>query len=128
MMRKLFAPAVLAGLLLMAAGLPAQAFAQAEPLSISTVGLTCTNGVCDLGTGNVGTFLNLAISATGGSGPTPFAWKVVDGKLPAGLTMAKFFGVESTEITGTPTKVETTTFTAQVTDGARDTAQQAFTL
>ncbi len=91
-MRKLFAPAVLAGSLLMAAGLPAQAFAQAEPLSISTVGLTCTNGVCDLGTGNVGTFLNLAISATGGSGPTPFTWKRVSGKLPAGLSMAKFFG------------------------------------
>ena len=56
----------------------------------------------------------------------PFTWKVVNGKLPAGLRMAKFFGVESTEITGTPTKTETNTFTAQVTDGARNTAQQAF--
>src|SRR6266567_2556007 len=123
MMRKLFAPAVLAGSLLMAAGLPAQAFAQAEPLSISTVGLTCTNGVCDLGTGNVGTFLNLAISATGGSGPTPFTWKRVSGKLPAGLSMAKFFGVESTEITGTPTKAAAATFTVQITDGAGAVAQ-----
>ena len=127
-MRKLFAPAVLAVSLLVAAGLPAQAFAQAEPLSISTVGLTCTNGVCDLGTGNVGTFLNLAISATGGSGPTPFAWKVVSGKLPAGLSLAKFFGVESTEITGTPTKAVTRTFTVRVTDGAGAQARQAFSL
>jgi hypothetical protein len=76
----------------------------------------------------VGTFLNLAISASGGAGPTPFTWKVVAGKLPAGLKMAKFFGVESTEITGTPTRVETSTFTAQVTDGAGDTAQQGFRL
>jgi hypothetical protein len=127
-MRKMLTSALVAGSLLALASLPAQAHAQTEPLSISTVGLTCTNGVCDLGTGNVGTFLNLAISATGGAGPTPFQWKVVSGKLPAGLTMAKFFGVESTEITGTPTKAEDQTFTAQVTDGAGTKAQQAFSL
>ena len=63
---------------------------------------------------------------SGGLGPTPFIWKVVSGKLPAGLKMARFFGVESTEITGTPTKVGTSTFTVQVKDGA--TAQQAFSL
>src|SRR5205807_84729 len=57
-----------------------------------------------------------------------FTWRVVAGHLPAGLKMAKFFGVESTEITGTPTKVETSTFTIQVQDGAGDTAQQAFSL
>ena len=108
-------------------GVPRPASAQ-TPLTISTVGLTCTNGVCDLGTGNVGTFLNLAISASGGAGPTPFTWRVVAGHLPAGLKLAKFFGVESTEITGTPTKVETSTFTVQVQDGAGDTAQQAFSL
>ena len=39
------------------------------PVAIDTVGLACANGVCDLGTGNVGTFLNLSLSATGGSGP-----------------------------------------------------------
>ena len=53
---------------------------------------------------------------------------MVTGKLPAGLRMAKFFGVESTEITGTPTTVETKTFTVQVTDGAGAQAQQAFSL
>ena len=108
-------------------GVPRPASAQ-TPLTISTVGLTCTNGVCVLGTGNVGTFLNLAISASGGAGPTPFTWRVVAGHLPAGLKLAKFFGVESTEITGTPTKVETSTFTVQVQDGAGATAQQAFSL
>jgi hypothetical protein len=84
--------------------------------------------LCDLGTGNVGTFLNLSISATGGAGPTPFQWRVVSGKLPTGLNMAKFFGVESTQITGTPTKVEVQTFTVQVTDGTGTKAQQAFSL
>src|SRR6266704_6897063 len=116
------------GLLLVAFGFPDVAVPQSQPLTINTSGPTCTNNVCDLGTGNVGTFLNLAISASGGSGPTPFTWKVVDGKLPAGLKMVRFFGVESTEITGTPTRVEASTFTAQVTDGAGDTAQQAFSL
>src|SRR5712692_10492093 len=115
-------------LLVLVLGQPLQVSAQNQPLTINTTGLTCTNGVCELGTGNVGTFLNLSISASGGSGPTPFTWKVVGGKLPAGLKMAKFFGVESTEITGTPTRVEASTFTAQVTDGAGDTAQQAFSL
>jgi hypothetical protein len=43
---------------------------------------------------------------------------VVSGRLPAGLKMAKYFGVQSTEITGTLTTVETRVFTAQVTDGA----------
>jgi Putative Ig domain len=42
--------------------------------------------------------------------------------------MAKSFGVESTEITGTPTKAGTSTFTVQVIDGARDRAQQAFSI
>jgi len=104
-------------------------FAQ-TPLTISTVGLTCTNGVCDLGTFNVGTFLNQSLDATGGSGTStgPDQWRVVAGHLPAGLKMAKFFGVESTLITGTPTKVETSTFTVQVQDGAGDTAQQAFSI
>src|SRR5262249_3035871 len=109
-----------------ALAVPQAARAQNPPLTILTAGLTCANGVCDLGTGNVGTFLNLAISSSGGAGPTPFTWKVVQGRLPRGLKMARFFGVESTEITGTPTRVETQVFTAQGTDGAGDTAQQAF--
>src|SRR5262249_1240399 len=128
MMRKLLALAMLAGSLLAAVTLPSPALAQAPPLAIDTVGLACANGVCALGTGDVGTFLNLSLSATGGSGPTPFHWKVVSGKLPAGLAMAKFFGVESTEITGTPTRAQTSTFTVQGTDGAGATAQQAFSL
>ncbi len=126
-MRKAIVAVATTSFLLLVFGV-ARVSAQTGPLTISTTGLSCTNGVCQLGTGNVGTFLNLAISASGGSGPTPFTWRVVAGKIPAGLKMAKFFGVESTVITGTPTRVETATFTAQVTDGAAATAQQAFSL
>jgi hypothetical protein len=36
--------------------------------------------------------------------------------LPDGLTMASFYGVQSTIISGTPTKLQTTTFTVQVKD------------
>ena len=39
--------------------------------------------------------------------------------------MAKFFGVESTEITGTLTRAETSTVTVQVTDGAGAKARHA---
>ena len=127
-MKKMLTSAILAGSLLTLASLPGQALAQTEPLPIRTVGLACTTCVCDLGAGNVGTFVNLAISATGGAGPTPFQWKVASGKLPAGLTMAKFLGVESTEIAGTPTKAEVQTFTVQITDGTGTTAQLAFSL
>jgi large repetitive protein len=126
-MRKAIVAVATTSFLLLVFGV-ARVSAQAGPLTIDTTGLSCMNGVCELGTGNVGTFLNLSISASGGSGPTPFTWRVVAGKLPAGLKMAKFFGVESTVITGTPTRVETATFTAQVTDGAGATAQQAFSL
>ena len=126
-MRNPVALVTAAASLLLVLSFPGQAVAQTT-LTINTAGLSCTNNVCDLGTGNVGTFLNLAITSSGGSGPTPFTWKVVSGRLPAGLKMARYYGVESTQITGTPTKVQTSTFTVQVTDGAGDTAQQAFSL
>jgi hypothetical protein len=124
----MLAAVVAASSLLLVFGLSRQASAQTEPPTIITAGLICTDGVCDLGTGNVGTFLNLAISASDGSGPTPFTWKVAGGHLPAGLKILRFFGPKSTEITGTPTRVETSTFTVQVRDGAGNTAQQAFSL
>jgi hypothetical protein len=115
-----------AGSILLVVGVASPALATS--ITIVTTGLSCTNGVCDLGTGNVGTFLNIGLTSSGGSGPTPYTWKVVSGTLPTGLTMAKYYGSETTQITGTPTTVQTSTFTVQVTDGARGHAQQAFTL
>ncbi|HEU5271254.1 MAG TPA: Ig domain-containing protein [Jatrophihabitans sp.] len=125
-MRRLLAAAMAAGSLLLVCGLASPASAQS--LIINTAGLSCANGVCDLGPGYVGTFLNVPITSSGGSGPTPYTWKIVSGSLPAGLTMARYYSVDSTQITGTPTTVQTSTFTVQVTDGARNTARQAFRL
>jgi large repetitive protein len=101
-----------------------------SPLAINTGGLACTNGVCALGPGNVGTFFSQAISQSGGTGPTPFTWTLVAGALPDGLTLndPRQCGVHCVTITGTPTTAQTTTFTIQVQDSAGATAQQAFNL
>ena len=99
-------------------------------LAISTAGLSCVNGVCELGPGNVGTFFAGFISKSGGTGPTPFDWALIAGRLPDGLTLndPRQCGVQCVSITGTPTTVQTTSFTIQVQDGAGATAQQAFSI
>jgi hypothetical protein len=117
-MKKMLAPFVAAVALLFVFCLPQQALAQNAPPTINTAGLTCTKGVCDLGSRHVGTFLNVPITSSGGSGPTPYTWKVATDQLPASLTMARYYGMYSTQITGTPTEVETRTFTVQVRHGA----------
>ena len=98
-----------------------------QPLIVITAGFSCTNGVCIFGPGNVGTFFNEYATSSGGSGPTPYTWKLVAGSLPSGLSMSNF-GVYSAQIAGTPKQTGTSTFTLQVTDGAGHTARQAFTL
>ena len=103
------------------------ATATPQPLTVITAGFSCTNGVCTLGPGNVGTFFNEYVTSSGGSGPTPYKWKLVSGSLPSGLSLSNF-GVYSAQIAGTPTRTGTSLFTLQVTDGVGDTAQQAFTL
>src|SRR5260370_22642737 len=65
--------------------------------------------------GNVGNSYAAFVTASGGQG-TPKLWSVIAGKLPDGLTMASFYGVQSTIISGTPTTLQTTTFTLQVKD------------
>jgi large repetitive protein len=126
---------VAASSLLLAVGHPGagsadQTLAQtAGPPVILTAGLSCTNGVCAIGPGNVGTFFNWAISESGGQGPTPFDWSVVAGALPDGLSLdGPGCGVHCARVIGTPTTVQTTTFTVQVTDSAGQTGQQAFSL
>src|SRR5260221_1643796 len=65
--------------------------------------------------GTVGNSYDAFVTASGGQA-TPKLWSVIAGKLPDGLTMASFYGVQSTIISGTPTKLQTTTFTVQVKD------------
>src|SRR4051794_19130998 len=80
-----------------------------------------------LGNGNVGAAYVPFITANGGGG-TPFEYRVVAGKLPAGLTLAKVFGVQSTLISGTPQTAGSSAFTVEVRDRAGNTARKAFAI
>jgi Putative Ig domain len=77
--------------------------------------------------GNVGTFYGNFITSSGGQG-TPHTFRLIAGRMPAGLTMATDFGVQSTSVTGTPTTVETQTFTVQVRDGSGNTASKVLSI
>jgi len=102
----------------------------AKPLFIDTAseGYPCSNGVCAFPNGNVATSYSAPITSGGGQGPTPYTWSVVGGRLPAGLSLTPYYGVYSAYIYGTPTTLQTSSFTLQVRDGAGHTAQEAFTL
>lgn len=80
---------------------------QTTPLTITTES--------PLPDGNRGASYSTFINSVGGMG-SPDKFSLVSGSLPSGLTMAEFFGVESTIISGTPTKEQTSTFTVRVTD------------
>jgi hypothetical protein len=97
---------------------PAANVSAAEPLTITTTSLA---------DGNVGTSYVSFITSSGGQG-TPHRFKVISGKLPDGLRMADSYGMNSTVISGTPTRVQTTTFTVRVQDQTGHTATQTFTI
>ncbi len=62
------------------------------------------------------------LAASGGT--TPYAWSISAGSLPAGLSLNASTGT----ITGTPTAIGTTSFTAQVTDANSLTASQPLSI
>jgi hypothetical protein len=80
-----------------------------------------------LSNANVGTEYTAFLTATGGEGG-PLVFRVIDGKLPAGLKLERSFGVQSALIFGTPTRVGTSTFTVQVEDAAGNTSTETFTI
>ncbi|MDP9113895.1 MAG: Ig domain-containing protein [Acidobacteriota bacterium] len=71
--------------------------------------------------GAAGTFYSQTLKAAGGS--PPYAWALVSGALPPGLSFSS-----AGTITGTPTSSGTLSFTLQVTDSASTTVSQAFSL
>jgi Putative Ig domain/Divergent InlB B-repeat domain len=77
--------------------------------------------------GNVGADYSVSINTTGGSGTEQHRFSLVAGSLPDGLQMQSFFGVQSTLIHGRPTRIQTSTFTVRVDDGA-ETATRTFTI
>src|SRR5437764_8645344 len=93
------------------------------PPPVSTLVITTLS----LGNGSVGTFYGGFITASGGDG-SPLTFRLIAGSVPAGLTLARSFGVQSTSLSGTPTTVQTSNFTVQVADQTGHTASHAFTL
>ena len=77
--------------------------------------------------GNVGADYSAFINTTGGSGPEQHEFSLVAGSLPDGLKMESFFGVQSTVIHGRPTRIQTSTFTVRVDDGA-ETATRTYSI
>jgi Divergent InlB B-repeat domain/Putative Ig domain len=77
--------------------------------------------------GNVGAEYSASINTTGGSGTEQHRFSLVAGSLPDGLQIQSFFGVQSTLIHGRPTRIQTSTFTVRVDDGA-ETATRTFTI
>src|SRR5216683_109201 len=89
------------------------------PLMITTTSLP---------NGNVCASYTAYITANKGGGSSLDTWTIVSGALPAGLTMATSYGIESTVVFGTPTKVQTSAFTVQVQDSAGETATQPLSI
>jgi putative Ig domain-containing protein len=95
---------------------------QNEPLAINASGGT------DLGPGTVGQPFAQNFFLSGGAGP--YTWSVASGQLPPGLGLQTFASPRDAndELTGTPTKAGTYTFTMRPTDYPGQQATQQFTL
>ena len=76
--------------------------------------------------GNVGADYSAFINTNGGSGGQD-QFSIIAGSLPDGLQMSKFFGVQSTLISGRPTRTQTSTFTVKAQDQS-SSATRTFTI
>jgi hypothetical protein len=89
-----------------------------------TTGHVCSNGVCQVGPGNVGVAFNAQLVATGGvPGSQQCAYYITVTGLPPGLQNAN--PPCNGDISGTPTKAGTYTVTVTMTPGANGFGQQA---
>ena len=93
------------------------------PPTLITTNFACSNGVCEVGPGNVGMSFAAGMYGTGGPTCSPgsvcngnnFLMSVVSGSLPPGLQLDNQFNVNNWTIWGTPTQAGTYAFTVQVT-------------
>ena len=91
------------------------------PVSIDTRFFTCSNGVCDIGSGSnvfVNNFFTTTFLASGGT--APYTWS---GQPPSGLTLRP-----SGLLLGAPATIATSTFQVTVTDANGGTATGTFSL
>ncbi len=95
------------------------AFLASGALVMQAMAATLVVTTASLPDGAVTSTYTQTLAATGGAGT--YSWSVVDGALPAGLSLNSSSGA----ITGTPTVVGNAAFTARVTDADGNTAQKA---
>lgn len=91
-----------------------------------TVGAVLSITTTSLPAGTLGVPYNAFVNAAGATGT--FTWTVTSGGLPAGLTFLTTSTTSSAEISGTPTVLETSKFTVQVTDAAGTSVSQALSI
>jgi len=96
------------------------------PPTLITTNFACSNGVCEVGPGNVGMSFAAGLDGTGGpvyTGPecSPYTMQVISGSLPPGLQL----GEPDCEwtVTGTPTQAGMYPFTVQITPGVNNLGQ-----
>lgn len=91
-----------------------------------TLNAVLTISTTSLPAGSLGVPYNAFVNAQGATGT--FTWTVTAGSLPAGLTFQTTSTSSSAEITGTPTLLQTSKFTVQVTDAAGTSVTQALSI
>ncbi len=84
----------------------------ASPVDVAILSLSPTITLSSLPNAQLGSEYNATLSAGGGT--PPYTWSVSAGSLPAGLSLNPSSG----QISGTPTHVETATFTVSLTDSS----------
>lgn len=88
----------------------------------STIEITTTK----VPNGTVDTSYSAVIAAKGGC--TPYKWKIASGELPSGVTDKSSGNTIDLDLTGTPTKAESYSFTVSVTDCGDHVAKESYTL
>jgi hypothetical protein len=86
----------------------------------SGVAITTTS----LPNGTVDTPYSAIIHASGGC--TPYTWALVSGTLPAGVTKAPATGTTSLDLTGTPARAATYSFTISVTGCGKHVSEMSY--
>ena len=97
-----------------------------SPPQIKTSNFVCSNGVCAIGPGDVGIAFAAGLIGTGGPLYTgaecnPYLMRVVSGSLPPGLQLGE--PICEWEITGTPTRAGTYSFTVKISPGINNLGQ-----
>ncbi len=93
-----------------------------QPLTLTVAANPPSVTTTSLSSGTQNAAYSATLAATGGT--TPYAWSIISGSLPTGLTLTPATGI----ISGTPTGTGSSSFSVQVTDANSLKATQALTL